>query len=53
VGYGPCKTCGVSDKTFKLNLDLRNCAAGHLYGSANNTDKAMDEAAKILRGDGN
>src|SRR5436305_14896713 len=32
--YGLCSTCVVSKKTFKLNMDLRNCADDNLYGSA-------------------
>ena len=51
-GYGPCGTCGVSDKTFKIKIDLRNAVASHLSGSASDTDEAMNEAAAILRGDG-
>ena len=51
-GYGPCSTCGVSSKPFKLNMDLRNCAGDHLYGSASNTDEAMNESALILQGSG-
>src|SRR2546423_6503106 len=50
--YGPCSTCGVSKKTFKLNMDLRNCAGDHLYGSASNTDEAINESALILQGSG-
>ena len=49
--YGPCSTCGVSNKTFKINMDLRNAIGSHRYGSASNTDEAMNEAAAILRGD--
>jgi len=49
--YGPCSTCGVSKKTFQINMDLRNAIAKHLYGSANNTTEAINEAAAILRGD--
>ena len=50
--YGPCSTCGVSDKTFFINMDLRNAAGKHLSGSASNTKEAMNQAAAILRGDG-
>src|ERR1044072_4112886 len=49
-GYGPCSTCGVSDKKFRLTMNLRNMAGSHIEKTVDDVDSAADESSNIISG---
>jgi hypothetical protein len=45
-----CSSCGVSDKKFRLTMNLRNAAGSHITKTVNDADSAADEASNIVSG---